>query len=427
MTILVYVGPTLDLPTARAILPGAIFLPPAKHADLVSHIYQYSPTHILLVDGVFSQDLPPWHKEFAMAALKGINIYGSSSMGALRASELADCGVMIGAGEIFRWYHEGVIDADDEVAISYHLNPRGEYICDTCPLVNIRAGLLLQLEYGMMNAKEVQDAFEIQRSIHYTHRTVFPEYAFDQKRADAILLLTNFMDLKPETEVRPTLEFVTPLFKGMLERERRVIFNGTPVTLQNIDSYISLHSHHHHQIRWDAQNRALALVLCDIMEVIVTDEEIETEWTTFGVRYHLPDWESLIKWLDANAMSKEDFHVLTIQNARIRKLQGAHVTSSIFSRQTKTILDHLRTHDQLSLWIEDCAECEKRIVDAENDESLSMDLSSNIRVLLNEHMTETGLEIPEDLEEYSRATGIGGLDELRVCLERYALSRNYKR
>ena len=177
-------------------------------------------------------------------------------MGALRASELADFGVMIGVGQIFHWYHEGVIEADDEVAVSYHLTPQGHYVCDTCPLVNIRAGLLSQLQYGLMNPKEAQEEFDNQKSIHYTHRTTFPSYVVDQKRLDAIELLKTFEHLEYQTDVRPDLSYITPLFKGMMEREKRVTIRDTPVTLQNIDSYISLHSPDHRQIRWDAQNRA---------------------------------------------------------------------------------------------------------------------------------------------------------------------------
>lgn len=348
-------------------------------------------------------------------------------MGALRASELSDFGVMIGVGSIFHWYYEGVIEADDEVAVSYHLTPKGHYVSDTCPLVNIRAGLLSQLQYGLMKPDEAQDAFDHEKSIHYTQRTEFPSYVVDQKRLDAIELLKTFHTLDFQTNVRPDLSYITPLFKGMMEREKRVNIQGTPVTLQNIDSYISLHSPDHRQIRWDAQNRALVLVLCDLMEVRVTEEEIQTEWATFGARHHLNDWETLSEWLKANAMSKEEFDVMTIQNARIHKLQGAHVTSSMFSRETRTILDYLRTHDKLSLWVEDCADAERKIVDKDNGESLSMDLSVDIHQLLKEHQEATGLEIVGDLADYVRETGIGSFDELRVCLERYKLSRNSKR
>jgi hypothetical protein len=425
--VLLYLGPSLDLRTAISILPESIVRPPIRHSDLISDIEEYHPTHVFMVDGTFSQELPVWHKECSFCALKGIKLYGSSSMGALRASELSDFGVLIGVGKIFNWYHEGVIEADDEVAVRYHKNPKGEYICDTCPLVNIRSGLLNQLNMGLMNEMEIQDEFVRQKSIHYTQRTVFPEYVIDQKRQDAIELLTSFQDLDLQSDVRPDLSYITPLFKGMMEREKRVTIRSVPITLQNIDSYISLHSPDHRQIRWDAQNRALVLVLCDLMEVTVTEDDIQKEWANFCARHHIKDWDAFTEWLKANAMSKEEFDVMTIQNARIQKLQGAHITASMFSRETKTILDYLRTHDKLSPWIKDCSDVERKIVDKDNGESVSMDLSVDVLKLLKEHQNATGLEIVGDLRDYVRETGIGSFEELRVCLERYALSRKSKR
>ena len=420
--VLCYLGPSLDSGTARSILPAGIFLPPAKHADIISHLYQYEPTHILLVDGTFSQDLPVWHKECAFAALRGVRIYGASSMGALRASELADHGIMTGCGKIFHWYHEGVIDADDEVCLVYHQTPSGEYVAGSTPLVNYRAGLMEAVTQGLISSEEAEHRLAKEKSLHYSERTA-SEYVFDQKREDAIELLTDFRDLPYGTDLRPTLSYVSRLFKAMLERERRVEFNETVLTLQNIDSYISLHSPNHHQIRWDATNRALALILADVMEVTATEEEIEAEWTTFCARHHLPTWDSFQDWLKANAINHDDFSVITIQNARIRKLQRAHITSSMFSRQTKTILDYLRSHDQLSPWIEDCADAERKIVDKDNSESLNMDLSTDLGTLLKDHASATGLEISETLHDYVQDTGIGSLVELRVCLERLRLSR----
>lgn len=421
-TVLAYIGPTLDLDTARSLLPNGVFLPPVKHADIISHVHQYSPSHILLIDGTFSQDLPVWHKELSWAALKGVRVYGASSMGALRASELADHGVMTGSGKIFRWYHEGVIDADDEVALTYSRSPSGRYVSSSTPLVNYRAGLMDAVVQGLITSEEAEEKLQKEKALHYSMR-VASEYVFDQKREDAIELLTDFRDLSPCTDRRPTLSYITHLFRGMLEREKRVTLKDAVLTLQNIDSYISLHSPDHHQIRWDAQNRSLVLIFADILEIEVTEEEIEQEWTVFCTRHRLLDWEDFQAWLKANALNESEFHVITIQNARIHKLQRSNITSAMFSRQTKTILDYLRSHDRLSLWIEDAADAERRIVDPDNSESLSMDLSVDLGVLLRDHAQATGLTVAEPLSDYIRDAGFGSAVELRVALERLKLSR----
>src|ERR1700751_2357508 len=94
--ILVYLGPSLPLAQAREILPEAIYHPPAKQADIVTDVVNLNPSHILLIDGVFHENLSPWHKELTYALqYPGVKAaYGPSSMGALRASELHWLGVL---------------------------------------------------------------------------------------------------------------------------------------------------------------------------------------------------------------------------------------------------------------------------------------------------------------------------------------------
>ena len=47
----------------------------------------------------------------------GITVVGGSSMGALRASELDDLG-MVGIGYVYKAYRTGAITSDDDVALS---------------------------------------------------------------------------------------------------------------------------------------------------------------------------------------------------------------------------------------------------------------------------------------------------------------------
>ncbi|OYW12122.1 MAG: hypothetical protein B7X34_02220, partial [Acidobacteriia bacterium 12-62-4] len=68
--------------------------------------------------GYFEQRLSVWHKEILWAMEAGIAVYGASSMGALRAAELAAYG-MRGVGAIFEKFHSGEWLDDDEVAVSH--------------------------------------------------------------------------------------------------------------------------------------------------------------------------------------------------------------------------------------------------------------------------------------------------------------------
>ena len=53
-----------------------------------------------IVDGYFEGVLSVWHKEILWAMAEGIHVFGSASMGALRAAELHPFG-MHGTGRIF--------------------------------------------------------------------------------------------------------------------------------------------------------------------------------------------------------------------------------------------------------------------------------------------------------------------------------------
>ncbi|MGH3632568.1 MAG: TfuA-like protein, partial [Mycobacterium sp.] len=76
------------------------------------------------------------HKEILFALNRGIRVYGCSSMGAIRAAELADCG-MVGIGGIFRSYRDGTCTDDDEVAVA-HADHEHSYRALSTPMVTIR-------------------------------------------------------------------------------------------------------------------------------------------------------------------------------------------------------------------------------------------------------------------------------------------------
>ena len=115
--IAVFLGPSLDLATARSILP-ANYYPPVRMGD----IYRLLATGvrlIVIIDGVFHASVPVWQREILAALKAGIIVVGTSSMGALRAAELAPYG-MIGCGTVFQWYIQGRIAGDDGEQVDGH-------------------------------------------------------------------------------------------------------------------------------------------------------------------------------------------------------------------------------------------------------------------------------------------------------------------
>lgn len=137
MTVQVFAGPTIGAGEAASIL-DAVVLPPAAQGDVYRSALA-RPTAIAVVDGYFARVPAVWHKELLWALHQGIAVFGGGSMGALRAAELEPFG-MEGVGEVFRAYRDGVIDADDEVAV-VHGEAEDGYRVLSEALVNIRATL----------------------------------------------------------------------------------------------------------------------------------------------------------------------------------------------------------------------------------------------------------------------------------------------
>src|SRR5213078_1461876 len=116
MNVFIFTGPTISPAEASAELK-AVYLPPAAEGD-VYRVALHRPQAIGIIDGYFQSIPTVRHKEILWAMSRGIHVFGSASMGALRAAELAAFG-MEGAGKIFKLYRDGVLDDDDEVAIAH--------------------------------------------------------------------------------------------------------------------------------------------------------------------------------------------------------------------------------------------------------------------------------------------------------------------
>ena len=93
-------------------------LPPARQARRSDPLLAAKPSAVGIIDGEFYQSLAVSPKEVLALLESGVAVYGAASMGALRAVELHRYG-MIGVGSIFRLFRRGVLDADDEVAVTY--------------------------------------------------------------------------------------------------------------------------------------------------------------------------------------------------------------------------------------------------------------------------------------------------------------------
>ena len=117
-----------------------------------------------IVDGVFEQDLAVSPTEIRDAIRRGIRIFGSSSMGALRASEVRE---MVGVGRIYEMYASSEIVRDDEVALLFDPES-GRNLTE--PLVNIRYSVRRPVATGSLGAEVGSRIVEAARGMHYKDR-----------------------------------------------------------------------------------------------------------------------------------------------------------------------------------------------------------------------------------------------------------------
>ncbi len=163
----IFLGPSVRRVQAAAVL-DADYKPPARQGDVLRSVVA-GATAIGLIDGYFERVPSVWHKEILFALSHGIKVYGAASMGALRACELHSFG-MIGVGDVFRSYHEGELEDDDEVAIE-HAPAEAGYIPLSEAMVNIRATVSAAVTQGIIDDDIAAQLTVLAKNTHYKART----------------------------------------------------------------------------------------------------------------------------------------------------------------------------------------------------------------------------------------------------------------
>ncbi|MFG3055915.1 TfuA-like protein [Kitasatospora sp. NPDC048239] len=167
MTVHVLVGPTMPAARVAALAPGAEVHPPVAHGDLFRLGLGPGDTAIL-VDGHHHHATRVRQEEILAALAAGVRVVGCAGLGALRAAELRGFG-MIGHGEVFRMYRDGVIDADDEVAVAHGEGP--DYRRTSEPLVNIRHTLGAAVAAEVLPAPQAAALLDAARALPYHRRS----------------------------------------------------------------------------------------------------------------------------------------------------------------------------------------------------------------------------------------------------------------
>jgi hypothetical protein len=148
VTVHVFTGPTLSADEARGEI-DAVMHPPAAQGDVYRAALE-RPAAIGIIDGYFEHVPSVSHKEILWAMSEGVHVFGSASIGALRAAELAPFG-MEGVGAVFDAFARGDLEDDDEVAVAHATAEHGHRSLSEA-MVNIRATIAAAVSGGVIEA-----------------------------------------------------------------------------------------------------------------------------------------------------------------------------------------------------------------------------------------------------------------------------------
>jgi hypothetical protein len=195
---------------------------PAGQGDIARAVVE-GATVIGLIDGRYEDVAAVWHKEILYALDQGVQVLGGASMGALRAAECADFG-MVGIGAVFERYRSGAL-ADDAAVAQLHAPEEMGYLPLTEALVNVEATIERFRKLQAVTDAEAGRLEASARALFFKERTyrrilshaglddhgergkrlaeLIKRCKVDVKREDALTLLGYLSYLEPVRQAPP--------------------------------------------------------------------------------------------------------------------------------------------------------------------------------------------------------------------------------
>lgn len=200
--VIIYAGLSIPFDEAKEILDSSedvevIYKRPIQRGDL-NQALKENPNIIGIIDGVFHQNSAVGHKEILNVMKKGIEVFGASSMGALRASELDTLG-MTGIGYVYEQYASGEVDSDDDVAVMLDGDTL-EALSE--PLINMKYVFTNAMSEGIITSDEKDELLQIAKKTFYPKRNyaqTLAESSLDnEKKGKLIDFIRTSDDIKKE-------------------------------------------------------------------------------------------------------------------------------------------------------------------------------------------------------------------------------------
>ena len=165
----IFAGPTLNGSATLVQSSSIKLLPPVKRGDIDHLVSTRRPGVIAIVDGQFHQCLSVGHAEIRSAVATAWQVWGLSSMGAIRACEMRHMGVR-GYGQVYDWFCRDEDFRDDEVALLHLSTP--PYLALSEPLIHIRLWLRELVKIRLLSSRQEKRLLEKLMSMWFGERTL---------------------------------------------------------------------------------------------------------------------------------------------------------------------------------------------------------------------------------------------------------------
>jgi hypothetical protein len=428
MTTCVFTGPTLPVPDARSVL-DAVYLPPVQQGDVYRAVVHHRPRAVGIIDGYFQQVPSVWHKEILWAMAQGVHVFGSASMGALRAAELAAFG-MRGVGRIFEAYRDGHLapyhaepfEDDDEVAVM-HATAEAGFAPLSEAMVNIRCTLASAVEAGVIAPATRDTLARVAKELFYPDRsyqqllargaerglpvsdlealrTWLATGCVNQKRTDALAMLTTMRDFLAGDPQPVRVEYV---FQASAMWNRAIHdFERPELELEMLFDELRLDGRAYMDARRAGLLRMAALRECERQGLAPGDEARRRARDTLRRRLELFGRGTLERWLANNDLTPASFARLVDEEAQLEQLE-----TLARSRAEAHLLDDLRVRGDYARYAARARAKRRALAGVEAEED-QLDERMKFEVTLWYFEKRLGLPVPNDIARH--AVDVGFLD-----------------
>ncbi len=424
---IVFVGPTLTIADVTGIL-DADCRPPVSQGDIY-RAARSGPGMIGIIDGYFDGVPAVWHKEIQWAMTQGIQVFGSASMGALRAAELHAFG-MQGVGSIFEGYRSGRLEDDDEVAIIHAPADMG-FKALSVPMVSVRATLASAVSEGVLPQAIAAKICKHAKALHYAdrewNRTItgvsgnsgvmsvlelfkawLPGNFVDAKREDALEMLSTMQQglVAGAPASTPAQEFEwTDVWNDLVQSEGA---GATDEREVGVLDELRLSGPQFEVFRQRATTRHFAISQARRQGITADQTVLRNEMDAHRRKTGLLRRKQLFRWLTENDLNEAAYEQFLGEGWLAR------TAAQLSSRQLDGhILAELKASDRYQA-LKQRADAKRQMVSGAIQDAVSpaRDRINDLKLLDWYFKQCLDLPVPEDVDAYARSIGLASRAEL---------------